>query len=716
MFILISGLALTLASSGSRSTGALLLVIAVSAQIVSGAIWWTLIVGDRPTPIEVLGAGLSLGTMSSAIGSYWLSGVAGSNAWLLSVVGTVMLLLRKKVRQNAVNALNLKTEWRDLFGISAALAAGFLSVANLWATHPITDSIAPRYDPDIIFFQGIVTAYGSFGAMENPYVAGTPLRYHILAFSWSGAMEAWSMAQSFVVLTRLVPIVSLIGTTCVGWAIASRLTKSKLISTMSCFLLVASDYVGLGSFPGLGDFLVQGKSPSHSFSTPWLLTFVLFLIVRLQNHISSFGSCFLFVILAYGLIGGKVSHAVVVSGGLLILGLREVICSRKLINNSTYICVCSIVGILLGYVTLIDGVQGAPTFSAQFQLPDVLNLSPMEGSLAGSLIGLVCFVLAAAPRWVGLVFLGHVTPSAIRGPLGSFLTGVFVFSMLLTIFTATPGLSNLYFELSGASVLAVFTAVGLCETFRNSYAATPQRTRNLCMVWVSATAMLITVPVVLRLLHEGDLFVELQYPQWLDPWLAYAAMAVVVFPRLMIRRLGKSDQRVPLRLVGVAALLVASLMTFQLGNIGKLVHRFVEGTVDFASETEEDLAAAVFLRANSAESDIVLTNRLCTDTLASPPNCGSKWFLIPTVAERRTWISGHQYAVGPDLPDWALERVKVSMLVANQPTRSRTEELLRLGVKWIWLDCRVSCSTLWNDFAQLRYRTSNIILFELQET
>jgi hypothetical protein len=126
--------------------------------------------------------------------------------------------------------------------------------------------------------------------------------------------------------------------------------------------------------------------------------------------------------------------------------------------------------------------------------------------------------------------------------------------------------------------------------------------------------------------------------------------------------------------------------------------------------------AARWLVSASQPTDVVATNRLCSDAAEIPPACTSRWVLVSALAGRRMLIEGYSYGVGlGELPGWARKRVELSMRFAEQPGLKDARALWDQGVRWVWVDPSVTTTRSWAPYATIGFANDVAIVLHLKK-
>ncbi|MCX6432178.1 MAG: hypothetical protein NTX29_05140, partial [Actinobacteria bacterium] len=228
-------------------TTLVLALIVVAVQTATGAVWWRLARGTSVRVLEVLGMGLALGTAAATMSGLLLFSVLPVRiAWAVPSIVTAIALPWVWARHRAVLTSMRPTRWAPaLVALVIGGAAGLGSIAINLRNYPLAaDSPTTTYHPDMLFFEALSTSLARLGPSDSILMAGAELRYHWFTYAWSGQLAATVGAEPFVVLTRVLPVVSLIGTLLIAIAWTQRMTRGRWAPTLAVVLLVAGGYVG----------------------------------------------------------------------------------------------------------------------------------------------------------------------------------------------------------------------------------------------------------------------------------------------------------------------------------------------------------------------------------------------------------------------------------------------------------------------------------------
>ncbi len=290
---------------------AVIILGVVSLQAASGTLWWAFARRGRAISLlEALGMGLALGTFASLLSAMVLAGTAlDAVAWALPAIVTAAVLaiaaLRRRVRLAAVTL----DRWQ-VIALVAGLAAGLVLLVANWARIPLDDPGAVSYT-DLYFFEALSRGLAEFGPAQSILMTGGSLRYHWFSYAWAGELAQTSSAVPFATITRVLPLVTLVGVSMLVAAWAARLSRIRWVPTLAVLLVVAGGYAG-----ALYGSILNFDSPSQSMTTLWLLALLLAFVLVVEGTTSRVAGLVTVAALAAACTGGKVSHAAVAAGGI----------------------------------------------------------------------------------------------------------------------------------------------------------------------------------------------------------------------------------------------------------------------------------------------------------------------------------------------------------------------------------------------------------------
>ena len=674
----------------------------VLTQVATGAVLWRLTRGPIASHLsEMIGMGLALGTLTSLMSAQLLIATPLAQlAWLLPTAVLAAAFARSRVRRRFRSGSIAPVGLDEAATVAFGVGVGLIFVWSFWRRHPLQWEGWWSYYVDIPFHEALATSISTWGPNDSILVAGEPIRYHWFAHAWSGLTTHAAGAGSFVVVTRVLPLIALIGVVCLTWAWSRRMSSLRSVPFLA--VLVATLAMDVGSRQPLTLVSNLTVSPSMGIAAVWLLASAVIFTEHLAGRLTRPEP--LLFLTSLGCLGGKVSTAAVLVGGVGLVAIMSVVMrtsrTRIWVDAATVL-----VATAVGYVALLVGSDGrlAPEFGAS---ATAYRFLPDDGRV-GIAVGTVAVLLAIAAKWAGLVSLlasrsTRARPEALFG-LGAALTGLLLVSVL-----GHPGSSQLYFSLSAGVVIAVICGWG----FGQAVHRLPPRT-----VLVSVLVGLIAGFGGLAS-RGGFVDAATALPRWLwlaplAVWLPPLLLCVLVTSGVLGHARRPTRQPTAVAVSAAAISLVVSSLTFGLLVLTDTI-REPPPTAPSAGAplawTDDHVAALTWLREHSDVDDIVATNRQCS---GARPTCDtSRWFLGAAISQRRMFVEGSAYAVDTaPLPRWVKDRIALSRNFVDEPTEQDTATLWNAGVRWVVVDLASTETRSWSPYARkMRENEVSVIL------
>lgn len=550
------------------------------------------------------------------------------------------------------------------------------------------------FSHDQVYLEGLSEAIFRYGPTENIHLVGHGYPYHWFSLLWSSVVSHGASLPPFIALTKVLPLIALLACVLLVWAASIQYQ-------------IASGYVAVMIFVFASNAINWTpirfvNSPTFLFSLIWLLGFV-FLIRTAINKLN-FPIALSLAIFLIGSFGGKVTHGVVVLGGLSSMGLYVLLNRqlRGLIPKPFKLFSILAIATLFVYLLAYRGERIGG---------EMLRLSPGE---FGFQVGIAymsssqwIWVVATVAVLIGcssifFVSLVQIKKDVLTQIFQYFSIGSYVISLFLTLLLAQDGGSQGYFLLS-AMVIAVIPAsdvmVELVKQVRMFH----------------KPAYLIGVAVTSVLFGFGAFSMWDKAIFGIDPYRAglLIKITVLVFPALvlfvLVMKLGKHALSV--------GLLSLVLISFSTG----LAERISIGQNYFGNFNQTDLTdpisgspgrleALTWLRENSSTDDIVATNRFC---IPGYDQCDMKWYLVSAITKRRMLVEGNREPVA-DEEALIRQKIETSVEFGKSPSHNSFEFLKRFGIKWFVVDAAAgSLNSTWEPYASIAFENKEIKILRL---
>jgi hypothetical protein len=611
-------------------------------------------------------------------------------------------------------------------GFGAAVIAGFGGIAiNVWR-YPLGGA-GPwaTYHRDMLYFEGLATSTGLFGPNDSAFMAGADVRYHWLTYGWAGQLTHTVGAEPFVVLTRLLPIVALIGCAALVISWTARLVDRWPATLLAAALVTTGGYVG-----AVNGTILNFDSPSQNLTTLWMVGALVTALAFLRND-GSWWMVAAFAVLVAATTGGKISSAAV---ALVPLGLVAVVLAARRESEARRAWVLVGVGLIVAVAVYLALVAGSASpgdlrlLSLDSRASSVQGLNSSAGP-RGVMLGTLTLMLAMAARWWGLVWLlrdrtWRWRPDVVLG-VGLVVVG------LVPVIILSQGVNETWFALAASAPLAALSAAGIARGW--------EHVRNRSALWSSlvlGAAVVIAVPIVW--------IPDVVYPmsiRFYGPWIAYAV--AIIGGLIIALLLGRRQWRSILLISSLSILVFAGAASRVSPVVAETLHSssvaspaassseetpavvaedtpgdiaiapVMEPPADLLTGTpperttwgaDED-AAARFVRDTLETSDVLVTN----DTTS---------FLVPALTQRRTYLSGAPYQGlygSAQSVQGIPQRIETSLAFTRGLDASAFAELCRAGVTWGWVALGDTPLRSWEPYAVTAFENDAVAVIRIDQ-
>lgn len=700
---------------------ALGLTALIAWQAVAGFLIWRTI---RPSasPLEQFGMALSLGTALASLAGL-ATATAGIGPWgalLPSAVTVAVVALRRKSapadpRQEPITR-------PALIGFPIAMITGlavFFYALRSYPTQWVGSWLG--YHPDMPFFEALANSLARYGALESPFMAGGTVRYHWLSYAWSGQLSVMTDAEPFLGLTRVLPVVTLLGSAAIVVAWTSRLTRVPWTPTLAALLLT------LGGFTGAvyGGVLTM-DSPSQAMAVLWLLGFSL-LVVELAHRTktpprSMLATASLLAVMAIAMTGGKVSAAAPAVAGTLLMVMILLAKKRLTAKSGIAIVAATLLGALAAFALFLAGSVGGGGLTIGALIDRAASqqgLNPLDGP-RGVLLGTVILTLAILPRWAGLLWL--TVDRRWRWRPETWLAIGMAASSLLALL-AFNSFNEIWFSSTVSGPLAAMTAVGTGLAYRTITRAAHTRNPGSMPLFIATGSTALAIVAIVWLLWAtgasgGNLFVPTW--RWLGPPAAWiiAIGAGIFIARWMIGRWSIRAALASIVIILVLTSVPGRLLGMGSGQVGILTNgargewfTSTEGiqlaTVDrevVSDWTSTRMDAAAWIRANTETDALIATNLTLSPFVAG-------------VTLRPTYASGLLYQIPygtTSMESEILTQEQQSWAFIDNPSVATAQPLCEAGVELLWVDLARTEARNWAPFADITFQSDDTLIASVQ--
>ena len=706
---------------GATPRDGFLVGLGLMLQWVSGTVIWMALRRGSASVIEALGVGSALGAVLAV-----LTGVAGNAVvtwawwWLLPSVLALAVWWRARPSFPSSNSSSNRQEvgWRSAWlPALAGVGVGLVLVLLNLRRYPLPWQGAwDGYHPDIVFFEALSYSVANFGASDSIFMVDGDIRYHWLTYAWSGQLSSAFDAAPFMVLTRALPLVALIGLVLLAITMVDLVARNLPHSSRASARWLAVAMVVPGGYLGaVNGTILNFDSPSQALTSAWVMAWVVMVLVMITAGTSHVWLWATVTAIAFAITGGKVSAGAVIAAGI---GFAAVI---GLLTRKAWWRVVLVAAVLTGIAVVLAFLffawgSASPgdlrflEWNGRASTIQGLNSSPGTRGVALGTLGLL---LAMSARWAGGVFL--LASTYWRDRVETWLGLGFVLAAVLPVVLFAQGVNETWFALTASGPLAVLSAVGVVVGWRRADLGSWPAVAAL----VAGLLGFLTVSFIWT-----DQVWESGFGRFWGPWLAYAAAGVVALVVAVSRR-----RRASATFFAVAALVLvveaslgrgtpivaaavggardgAGLRTAQLADPGLVGASELAAAPQESGSVEQQkndsapdsravhawssghAAAADFLRSQAGRDDVIVTNEVDA-------------FLVPALTRLQTYISGAPYqalygstATASLIPSHL--ETNALFLEAGDPGAVR--EVCAAGAQWVWLsadrDPRVEPSSL----------------------
>ena len=690
----------------------------ITLQCVGGLIVWRAL-APRSGAVLTLGVGIAIGTSMAVLSGLMIRTVGlGGWGWALPSVVAISVWISSRFRRGRY--LSISTPSFDAPTVVALAIAAVLGLATLLYNlrlYPLVwQGSWTGYHPDMPFFQALGTSLARFGPLNSPFLPDVQVRYHWLVYAWAGQVQEAVGAEPFVVLTRVVPLISLVAASCVVVALARKLSTLVWVPSLAACLLVVGGFLG-AVYGGV----LTLDSPSQSLGVVWLLALVVaFLELLGDRHRarrSSWGLLAVLGLISFCLVAGKVSAGAPAVAAVVLVAIVAYARREKWRRRSLVAALVVTGAAAAAFWLILSGAAGGGGLTLGSWVDKASSqqgLNPIIGN-HGVMIGTAILMVAIVARWAGVGWL-VIDPQWRWRPLTILSIGLGASSLVaVALFNS---FNEIWFANAVSGPLAVVTAVGAGEAATR---LAPQSRKRLWFLLACAAAAVVVFAAVWILWATGpsggNTFVTTW--RWAAPLVGVtAALGLAVIVAAKFGRPFTIGAVVaacvvilvfaatPSRLLGVGTGQVGILQNglrnewFSIGRAPSVRDRDSTVVSDWKSTLMD---AAAWLRAHASVDDLLATN------LTFGP-------FVPGVTDLPTYVSAIQYQAPYGRPDDAAILLRHENEVwdfIDAPGVGTVAPLCTAGVKWIWVDPTLTKIRDWSEFAEVAFSNQDAIILKL---
>ena len=718
-------------------------------QMVAGVMIWGCIdpQSSRSMPL-LIGAGSTIGFCASTLLHQLLRATPFSRiAWLLPLIGVLVFAFIKRKRNDfeATSELqfDLKTfvpilvmfttiglgdQWWWIYPIvflsGALVVANFLHknifrVVLLVSPFALLLSVVLRkmnylwwiMTNDIPFLESLAYSVNRWGPRKNINAVGTELSYHWFALAWSGMTTQLSGAQSWTVLTIMLPIVICMTIGLLIWGIIYETTTSPILAT-----------IGTASVLLLRD-VVSVTSPTHMFS--FIIMFVLVLMMKrwLETHAISPQAAITAALLLFCLFGSKVSTGATFSAGA---GLIILISSNLKLRTRFIALASSGVAVLLSYLFFFGdgphsvGHQLKPGFSnvgGLILVDRVLGGGPLHFALE---LFTQCLYFLPELSLILLIFAyrNHVLVNTFQKYLVLSIASGFILARFLDGAGTESYFMHVTFPIAAILIIVTFPRVWKIPSPALSY-------RQIGFILAAGFSIGFIRRWISQVVisHHSYSVIERSLPFIA---LYTVALSIAIF---LGRRFSLTSRKLAFALI-FCLLLTSSISGEQAHRRFSFAKSAFNATSGNGPEfvkwnhltgSPDQISAIKWITDNTPSNDILATNRGCLqiDFCKVP-----KWYLLSALAKRELLLEGNSTGLSND-DSWVKERKILSEEFVISPNRTMANRLYELGVRWHYVELNyiespfgwepldLAQKRTWEPWAKVVFRNDTVLVLQI---
>lgn len=631
--------------------------------------------------------------------------------WLISTAVAVLLwtiVFRTSKTLKSNNAMRSKALVPLLVVTLFVSARALIHISSLdRIRHPLWWNL--RYgimqDPDKIFYESMVKSTSLLGNKGNIFFDGLDFYYHWFAYAWESTLGSLIETQPFAITAIAGPVLVLMVLFCLVSTIAKRIFLNAL-SGPAAVLVVAM--MCAGPIPFLR--VLHPYSFSFNFSLIFLFAFLVVLfthaeISTTQLFLTSFIICIC-------LFGSKVSFAPIIIFGTFFNFLWSLKTSRNLAQSAVVFGAAMSATVTCFLFMYTFGNKSGSQY--RFSFADILwQKANIEPGLPVHivLISFVFVVMILVLPTVGILLSKNTfSDNQQIGVIVTVLGGIS--GLIFGFFLSDLFESNAYFIQAGLALLVPISVASATHELS-----------------INGLRSKIVFAVALVLCLEGARLWPRTYRgvtgEGLSPFIKTSlAMGIpVLIPFLcvlIVRFLPKSYLSVKSTQL-LAVLMIVSSAGSYYANAGDFSNKGVWAAENVRFENADVISGSMayrnlllWLRQNSLSSDLVATNRYCSISTESPPNCLARWSLTSAIGGRQMLNEGvWTIATISGLESELETRADLVDSFVDEPSEQSRSALLDYGVRWVVADYAVTKKRSWGEFAKVRFVNKAGAILEL---
>ncbi len=631
--------------------------------------------------------------------------------WLVSIAIAVFFWVVLRYLRESNRSLGFSQSKFQLVLFVAAIVMSVKSLIHLSSLSEIRNQLwwNLRYgvsqDPDLIFFESMMQSIKNLGGGENIFFLNLKFHYHWFAFAWESTLGSISNLAPFIVTAIAGPAIALFVVLSLVFTIARRVSTS-LFSAPSAMFSVAM--LCSGPIP----FLAILMPYSFSFNFGLIFLYALIIVILTSNEMKRSNLAIVAFVISLCLLGSKVSF-----GPMLFIGFGSCfawsLCCQRHRETSLVLSISGALAVLVSF-TVIYKIGAGSGSDYQISFFDILRQKAnLENGLPPAVVfvSFLCVLGYLFAPASGLVFVKNIFDRNKQlGVIFSIAGGLVGIAMGFVV--SDPSETGAYFIQGG---LALLVPVAVATMFANQ-PRFDSRSRFWLFVGIAAC------------LEAARRWPDLYENFTVSSGSNYYKLALAIFIPILIAIICSVLIKIFIRrdiaintTRFLTTLLLVSTIGSYFGTAGKFFEKGVWASRNVSFQPAEVISGSaqyrtllLWLRNNSEEKDVVATNRYCSSSTDSPPNCLAMWSLTSAISGRQMlsegiWttniISGYE--------NEAEDRRNLVENFVNSPTKEHQNLLFGYGVRWVVADYAVTNARSWGEFAEVRFENKAGAILEL---
>lgn len=697
---------------------ALALLGVLVTQVLPGALMWRSIRPRDGWLLEDLIMGFAMG-VCVAVPAQIIAGLLHSRipAIVLPLLVVAALLGTPLTRRRITEARWSPLPW--WLGLGLALTTlGFLAqLVNYARTNRLSWSDGPGQPHiDTYLHLALASQLLERGPVNWPTVWDGTLGYQWFTHTWIAHVTAVSGVPLDEVLMRFMPALLPVAAVLSIAMLALRVSGSAVVALVAA---AGSVFFSQGTplaTPG-ANLPLTPLSPTVGLAIPPLMAFIAVMAMRWRGQALR-GAWLAVPLLTCISTGMKGSTSPIVVAGMALALVAMLLFNRSMVRPVLVDLI--MIGVTLGLTVIVvyrgsaSGLKLDPAGGAA-----ETGLAAMLGGASTTKIQIVA-ALSAFGLGMTRALFAFALPfrrEDRRDPLTWVLIGAALAGGAAVALFYHPGSSQYYFLMTAIPLGSIGSALG---AWRLYHALQPRQRIAILAAGVVGGALFFTLPARLTggTVHPHQLrhAVELILLGALIALLAGVVVFLVAGSRRLISAVAATAA------VVLLAGPFAVLKTYEDGFPVQPIPAPVSLSADKATSNDQ-IAAAVFIRDHSGDDDLVMTNRHCTRPIV-PDHCDNRRWVVTAFSQRQSFIEAwtatpESTNLEPNKRDsytmnyWHPELLALNDGFYTAPSAAAQRQLWDRGVRWVYLDNTMPHASTLAPYATLRYSNADASAWQL---